>query len=373
LNHKVSVLWLTKTLFDNLFYLNENLFKELNYLIVGGEALDKTIVNKLINSSTKPKHFLNGYGPTESTTFTCTYDLLQSVVADHVPIGKAINNRRVYILDQHRNPVPIGVVGELYIGGRGLSRGYLNSPDLTKERFVDNPFSTEEEKENGHRLLYKTGDLVRWLDDGNIEYIGRVDSQVKIRGFRIELGEIEHAMMQIDGIKQVCVLMKERETEIGSSKYLVGYYVCKKSGEPISSLVFQDKLALLLPEYMIPSVFVSMEKFPVTINGKLNRLELPEPDFSNVTMDYIAPSSEIEKELCAIWQKILGMERVGLSDNFFKIGGNSILAIQLSHQMSKALGSHVKVADVFKLKNINELLKKFELTHINNDNVEWNL
>lgn len=200
----------------------------LNYLIIGGEALDINTVNKLINSASKPTHFLNGYGPTESTTFACTYSLETTIGNQNVPIGRPINNRRIYILDSDNNPVSVGVSGELFVGGAGLAQGYLNNPELTKALFISNPFATETDIENGYTRLYKTGDLAKWLPDGNIEYLGRNDDQVKIRGFRIELGEIEHALKQIEGIEQSCVVVKERQIETRQNKYLVAYYVRKK-------------------------------------------------------------------------------------------------------------------------------------------------
>lgn len=354
--NRISVLWLTTTLFENLFYLDNHLFEELNYLIIGGEALDKKTVNKVINSTSKPRHFMNGYGPTESTTFTCTYELTKQIGDYNVPIGKPINNRRVYILDAVHSPVPVGVTGELYIGGAGLARGYLNSSELTAERFVANPFITEADKEKGYTRLYKTGDLVRWLPDGNIEYIGRNDDQVKIRGYRIELGEIEHALTEINGIKQACVTVKEKQTGSSSNKYLVAYYVLDGSDETLSSTIIQNKLSTVLPEYMVPGIFVRMESFSVTVNGKLDKSKLPDSDLSNIYNEYVAPITDSEIIACRIWQEIIGIDRVGVSDEFFRIGGNSILAMLVSHRMSNILGCDVKVAEIFKYKTISQLL-----------------
>jgi amino acid adenylation domain-containing protein len=221
----VSVMWLTKTLFESLYYADNEVFSRLEYLLIGGEALDRNTVNKMVTSPSKPKHLLNGYGPTEGTTFTCTFELKAPVTTVNIPIGSPINNRRVYVLDRDMIPVPTGVSGELYIGGAGIARGYLNQPELTVDRFIPNPFATEADQAKGYTRLYKTGDMVSWLTDGNLEFIGRNDDQVKIRGYRIELGEIEHAFSRIGGIKQNCVLVKERKTETGIEKYLVGYYV----------------------------------------------------------------------------------------------------------------------------------------------------
>ncbi|RQO65143.1 hypothetical protein DBR43_30260, partial [Pedobacter sp. KBW06] len=230
--NQVSVLWLTKTLFDGLFLLDQTLFARLRYLIIGGEALDKTVVNRMLASPHKPAIFLNGYGPTESTTFTCTYVLEHQVTGSTVPIGKPITNRKVYVLDSSQQPVPVGVPGELHIAGAGLARGYLNDPELTAERFIRSPFASETEKQTGADRMYKTGDLVRWLPDGNIAFIGRNDEQVKIRGYRIELPEIEHAIVQIPGVAQASVLVRERQTSSGLSKFLTGYYVLDPGHTP---------------------------------------------------------------------------------------------------------------------------------------------
>ncbi len=638
----ISVMWLTKTLFESLYYADNEVFSRLEYLLIGGEALDRNIVNKIVTSPSKPGHLLNGYGPTEGTTFTCTFELKAPVTAVNVPIGSPINNRRVYVLDQDMIPVPTGVSGELYIGGAGIARGYLNQPDLTAGRFIPNPFATEADHAKGYTRLYKTGDMVSWLPDGNLEFIGRNDSQVKIRGYRIELGEIEHALSRISGIKQNCVLVKERKTETGIDKYLVGYYIQDSSwqssndaeileswedlydteydkavsedqvesdftgwnsyitGRPIpipEMLLWQQsitdiikslnpvrilevgvgsgllmyplldevqsyagldlsqsvirrhkerlrdkenktsfyhlkadqiealplgeyydtiiinsvcqyfpgigyfeemlaqalaklssggsvflgdirnyashkdlirdrfayrgescsqreieqialkenellispdyfrrltkrneklevrvlprtgiyenelskyrydvlirvkgegriinnrfvidevpgsdsiwktgndhnipylnqlskediirQLSVILPSYMVPATMVVMESFPITINGKLDRQALPDPDFGSPAEGYTAPASEMENTLCRIWQEVLGLECVGVTDNFFRMGGNSILAIQLCHRMSKALGWNVKVVDLFNHYSIIKLL-----------------
>ncbi|MCV9934616.1 amino acid adenylation domain-containing protein [Flavobacterium sp. LS1R47] len=355
--NKISVLWLTKTLFENLYYLDNSLFGNLNYLIIGGEALDKNTVNKLIGSSLKPKHFINGYGPTESTTFACTYNMVNQIVGRTVPIGKPINNRSIYILDSNYSPVPIGAIGELYIGGAGLARGYLKRPELTAERFITNPFATELGQDKGHTRLYKTGDLVRRLADGNIEYISRIDDQVKIRGYRIELGEIEHAISQIKGIKQVHVLAKERQTETGNTKYLVAYYVLEDSNKIFDEAIILENLSQVLPHYMVPASFVAMEFFPYTINGKLDSNALPDPNFSTLSEEFVAPVTETEKAICNIWQDVLGLERVGITDDFFRIGGDSILSIRLVSKI-RQLGFNISVQEIFKYKIIQDILPK---------------
>ncbi|MEP7141396.1 MAG: amino acid adenylation domain-containing protein [Ferruginibacter sp.] len=371
--NKVSILFMTKTLFESLYYSDDSVFADLNYLITGGETLDRKMVNKIINSHTRPTHLLNAYGPTESTTFTTIYDVKSQVISAIVPIGKPINNRSTYVLDPNRIPVPVGVIGELYIGGAGIARGYLNRPDLSEESFIPNPFATEADRAGGYTRLYKTGDLVRWLPDGNLEFIGRNDDQVKIRGFRIELGEIAHALSQITGIKQNCVLVKERETESGINKYLIAYYTLDNSDGMPDRSVIEKKLLQMLPEYMVPDALIEMESFPFNSNGKLDKRALPDPDFSSPEEEYVEPATETEERICKIWQEILGVHRVGITDNFFRIGGNSILAIQVSHRMSKTLGCDVHVADVFKLKSIQMLLDNVSVKQVNPDNVEWDI
>ncbi|MEP7107699.1 MAG: amino acid adenylation domain-containing protein [Ferruginibacter sp.] len=360
--NNISILWLTKTLFESLFHFDNDIFKDLNYLIIGGEALDGHIVDKLVNSHTKPKHFLNGYGPTESTTFTCVYDLSNQRTTSNTPIGTPIKNRTTYVLYPNLNPVPIGIIGELYIGGAGLTRGYLNKKDLTEELLIPNPFATEADKAKGHTRLYKTGDLVRWLPDGNLEYIGRNDDQVKIRGFRIELGEIEHALLQITGIRQSCVLVKERKTASGSNKYLVGYYVSDNNADTLSQTGIADKLSQSLPEYMVPGNLVAMESFPLTINGKLDKHSLPDPDFSD-NDNYLKPNTELETRLCQVYAEVLGLasDQISTHQNFFRMGGNSILSIQLKVKLNRLDEfNHISVADLFKYNSINKLIQSIQ-------------
>src|SRR3990167_4261269 len=262
-NNKVTILWLTKTLFESLYQAEKGLFVNLRYLLVGGEALNPVSIKELCLQELQPEYIINGYGPTEGTTFSTFYRCKDDGYAS-VPIGKALNNRKTYVLDVNLNPVPVGVIGELYIGGAGLARGYLNREELTAERFIRNPFASEEDTAKGYTRLYKTGDLVRWLADGNLEYIGRNDFQVKLRGFRIELGEIESKLLGYPGVKQSVVLLKEKE----GSKYLVGYYVAESKLEEEGLRAY---LEASLPDYMVPSVLVHLETFPLTINGKLSK------------------------------------------------------------------------------------------------------
>jgi acyl-coenzyme A synthetase/AMP-(fatty) acid ligase len=244
----------------------------------------------------------------------------------NLTIGKPYNNFSLYILDNNLRPLPIGAIGELYIGGDGLARGYLNRDDLTKERFIANPFVTKEDKALGKNTrVYKTGDLVRYREDGNIEYIGRNDDQVKIRGFRIELAEIENVLGGIEGVKQAVVI--DRVNKDNNSKYLVAYYVAVNK---IDEELIRNELGSKLPEYMVPSAIVYLTSMPLTINGKLDKRALPEVSFSD-SSKYVAPRNELEGKICEIYAEVLGLKAgsVGINDNFFNLGGDSILAIKL--------------------------------------------
>ncbi|AJI74261.1 amino acid adenylation domain protein [Francisella philomiragia subsp. philomiragia ATCC 25015] len=339
----------------SLLYQNYNLDLSDKFCLVGGEYLQSLVSKKLRQ---KFKNVINVYGPTESTVWSSSY-VLQN---NNTSIGKPLSNEKIYILDQHMIPVPIGVVGELYIGGAGLARGYLNRPELTAERFVSNPFATESDRSKGYTRLYKTGDLVRWLADGNIEYIGRNDDQVKIRGYRIELGEIENQLSSIAGIKQSCVLAKQnKENDI---KYLVGYYVADKDSSLTQESIL-TQLAKVLPEYMLPSILVELESMPLTVNGKLDRRALPDPEFVNED-SYVVPTTELEITLCDIFAEVLGLEKVGVTDDFFRIGGNSILAIKLASKVTKVLDINISVADIFIYKNVSKLSSYISNNEIDN-------
>jgi amino acid adenylation domain-containing protein len=346
-DHKISVLWLTRALFDSLYVQDVNLFANLRYLLVGGEALTTSLIRQLLMQESRPKKLLNGYGPTESTTFTTTYCC--ECFGESVPIGKPINTRKVYILDCNRQLVPMGAVGELYIGGAGLARGYLNRPDLTKACFIDNPFSTAADIDKGYTRLYKTGDLVRYLADGNLEYLGRNDSQVKIRGYRIELGEIETALSLLDSVKQAVVIDRERD----GNKYLAAYIISNEhlQGQRLNEQALDtesliDSLTQVLPEYMVPATFTNIDVIPLTINGKLDRRALPEPQWVNVD-NYTEPRNALETQLCEIWQTVLGLEQVGIYDNFFRRGGDSITAIKLVAVIRRALSINIPLSTFF--------------------------
>jgi non-ribosomal peptide synthase protein (TIGR01720 family) len=270
-------------------------------------------------------------------------------------LGNHLENEKCYILNSDLKPVPIGAIGELHIGGTGLARGYLNKPDLTKEKFIQNPFQTDEEKKKGkNSRIYKTGDLVRWLPDGNLDYIGRNDFQVKIRGFRIELEEIESVLLEYEGIKQSVVLAKERKKDNDEIiKYLVGYYV---SDIKLDELKIMQHLKTKLVEYMVPSILIYLDKLPITINGKLDTKALPDR-IINIDNNYIEPRNELEIKIQQIFSTVLGIEqnKISIKDDFFMLGGDSIVSIQLVSKIREILGYTISIKDIFKYKTI-ELL-----------------
>nr|WP_228058734.1 non-ribosomal peptide synthetase [Nostoc sp. LEGE 06077] len=297
----------------------------LQTLIVAGEACNP----KLIAQWSQGRRFFNAYGPTESTV--CATVAECHAGDTQTTIGRAIANTQVYILDNHLQPVPIGTPGELYIGGDGLARGYLNRPELTRERFIPNPFDdsaalASPRASTGSRL-YKTGDLARYLPDGNIEFLGRVDNQVKIRGFRIELDEIEKLLIQHPDVKQVAVIARE---DIPGDKRLVAYIVLNQKPEAIIATL-KRFLEEKLPKYMVPGVFVILDSLPLTPNGKVDRQNLPDGDRirPNLEETFVAPRNPIEEKLASIWAELLGIEPIGINDNFFNLGGHSLIAAQM--------------------------------------------
>ena len=287
-------------------------------ILVAGEAIPDSLWQHL--AETDRVVFYNIYGPTECTVNATTCEVVTHVTQPS--IGRPLANYQIYLLDRNLQPVPIGLPGELYIGGSGLARGYLNRPELTAEKFIPHPFSREE---LGVRL-YKTGDLARYLPDGNIEFLGRIDHQVKIRGFRIELGEIETTLSQHPAVRETVVVAREDES---NHKYLVAYIVSAQKSAPTPS-VLRSFLQEKLPEYMIPAAFILLKALPLTPNGKLDRLALPSPDQSRPELGkaFVAPRTPQEEVLSAIWSQVLGIKLVGIDDNFFALGGDSIRSIQ---------------------------------------------
>ena len=317
-------------------------FKYLKRITCGAEPLILSLYNDC-------KEFLpytilyNHYGPTEASANVSQFLCHKALAYERtIPIGEPIRNTQLYVLDNNLNPCPIGTPGELHIGGVGLARGYLNQEKLTKERFIDNPFAREFGLSETDRI-YKTGDLVRWLPDGNIEYLGRTDFQVKIRGFRIELGEIENVLSKNKQISQVCVVALDKEGQ----KYLAAYYVLAKGKSDLGIDKLRDYLAETLPDYMVPMAFVKLDEMPLTPNGKINRKTLPDPDMSLMGEEYVAPRNEIEQQLADIWCDILKIEKAGINDNFFHLGGNSLLSIRLISLIKVRLNCDISIKFLF--------------------------
>ena len=327
--YKISTLWLTASLFNLVIDEAPNALVGVRQLLVGGESLSVRHVRRAI-AHLPETQIINGYGPTEGTTFTCCYSIPAGLDENisSIPIGRPIANTEVYLLDAQLSPVPIGATGELYIGGDGLARGYVNRPELTAEKFIPHPFS----KVPGNRL-YKTGDLARYLPDGNIEFQGRIDRQVKIRGFRVELGEIEAALR---GHPQVSdAVLVSRDSSPGDTR-LIGYVV---SHEWVQVGALRDFLAQKLPDYMIPSTFVFLDSLPLTPNGKTDLTALPEPDQRRPDLEevYVGPCTPTEEIVAEIWAAVLKVSKVGVHDNFFDLGGHSLLATQLVSRVRERL------------------------------------
>ena len=295
---------------------------------------------------------VNEYGPTETVVGCCIYQVpMGKYISGSIPIGRPIANTQLYILDQNLQPVPIGIPGELYIGGAGLARGYLNRPELTQEKFIPNPFDNSKVK-NQKSKLYKTGDLCRYLPDGNIEYLGRIDNQVKIRGFRIELGEIEAVLTQYPQVQSSVIIARE---DTPGNKRLVAYIVPEKEATPTPNEMRQC-LKEKLPEYMIPSAFVILESLPLTPNGKIDRRALPAPEQNYERTDkFILPRNPIEEILVTIWTEVLKVQQISINDNFFELGGHSLLATQLISRIRTNLSIEIPLRSLFAAPTIEEL------------------
>ncbi|HEV3050920.1 MAG TPA: amino acid adenylation domain-containing protein, partial [Longimicrobium sp.] len=330
----ITHLYQTAALFNQHVREQVDVYASLRQLVFGAEAVGTEGVRAMLRSG-KPARVLHEYGPTEATVW-CTLDVVEEVEegAATVPIGRPIPNARAYVLDPAGEPLPVGVPGELCIGGDGVVRGDLGRPGLTAERFVPDPFATEP----GGRM-YRTGDRARWKADGKLEFMGRLDDQVKIRGFRIEPGEVEAAMAAYPGVREARVMMREDQP---GDKRLVAYVVGDVEVDE-----FREHLRQSLPEYMVPAAFVPVERIPLTPNGKLDRRALPAPGSdAYASREYEPPANETEQALAEIWAEVLRVDRVGRRDNFFKLGGHSLLAIQLIGRMRRA-GLHTDVRALF--------------------------
>jgi len=331
---------------------NLKLPPSVRLVITGGEKALPERLSMWHRSVRGDVRLMQGYGPTEATVVATIADLSKYRIAEtalkEVPIGRVIGNAQVYILDQHQQPVPVGVAGELYIGGDGLARGYLNSASLTAERFIPNPFS----QEPGARL-YRTGDIVRYLANGEIEFLGRGDEQVKIRGYRIELGEIETLLREFREVREAVVLARE---DIPDDRRLVAYLVADQSnGFSVSEL--RRSLSDTLPDYMVPSSFVLLDELPLTPNGKVNRRVLPEPSslHQEAAFPYVPPRTEMERIIAAIWQEVFRAEKLSVHSNFFDLGGHSLTLVRVHSMLHDRLNKEISMLDMFRYPTISSL------------------
>jgi amino acid adenylation domain-containing protein len=349
---KVTTLWLSSGLFNTVVDKKIEALRNVRQLLVGGDVVSPAHVQRVYAINPKIT-IINGYGPTENTTFTCCYTIPRDLSPDRaIPIGRPIRNTQVYILDENLQPMPVGISGELYCGGDGLSHGYWNKPDLTAQAFVAHPFFA------GARL-YRTGDRVRLLKDGNVEFMGRIDSQIKIRGFRIELGEIETAMRTLAGVQDAAAAV---DSGVADAKRLLAFVVAKP-GRTIVPAELHEQLRNVLPEHACPSRIHVVEKLPLGSNGKVDRKELlktaasaPEiaPDAGNAEL------SATETAIANVWKEILKIASVGADENFFHLGGDSLRAIQSVLQINRTLGSNITITHVFQAPTIRGLAKKID-------------
>ncbi len=360
----ITVLFLTTALFHEIAASVPQAFNSLKYLLFGGEVTDPKCVREVLEKG-PPEHLIHVYGPTENTafsTFYCVRDVPETAAS--VPIGKPIANTQIYILDSDLQPVAIGIPGELYLGGDGLAQGYLNRPDLTAEKFILNPFTANSDLELTHLKLYKTGDLARYLPDGNIEFLGRIDSQVKIRGYRIELGEIEAVLHQYPGVKAAAVIVRE---DVPGDKYLAAYVAAdgfnsQRQIKEVRSPPLRQFLQHKLPGYMIPKTLAVLESLPLTPNGKVDRAVLLKIDAQTGDRpeNYVAPRTEVEQVVARIWAQVLGKQQVSVCDNFFELGGHSLLATQLISRIRDAFQIELSVRNLFESPTAASLAKYIE-------------
>jgi len=354
---KVRSLWLTSALFNRLCDQKPQIFTPLENLLVGGDALSVWHIRR-VKEANPGLRVVNGYGPTENTTFSATHVVTGAdLQSERIPIGRPLANSTAYVLDRGKNPLPVGAVGELCVGGDGVSLGYHKRNELTAERFLDDPFVP-------NRRLYRTGDMARWLPDGTIDFLGRFDSQVKIRGYRVELGEIEHAMTELPGVKEVTVQFRE----VGNDKQLCAYYTIQ--GE-VEQKNWRTILASRLPDYMIPAFFMKLEAMPLTINGKIDRQALPAPVMAG--SDAHTPSrplSAVEKIIADIFTSVLGLESVSTDDNFFEIGANSLNLITINNRLKQAFERNIPLTVLFERTTITRLAEYLKADEASQNNVE---
>jgi amino acid adenylation domain-containing protein len=344
--HNVTHFQCTPSMASTLLLDDEahDAFRSLQMFTLAGEAFPVAMAAQLTQIVSGQVY--NMYGPTETTVYSSTYRVNGEQIT--VPIGRPIANTQIYILDRSMQPVPVGMAGEVFIGGDGVGRGYLNRPELTAERFIQDPFSVKP-----GALLYRTGDLATFRADGNIEYQGRIDHQVKIRGYRIELGEIETLLVQHPDVREAVVLARE---DIPGDRRLVAYVIPAQNKKLVSNEL-RDYVKQKLPEYMVPSHFVALDAFPLTPSRKTDRRALPAPQQTLMESgtSYVAPEHDLERRIVQIWQEVLNVRQVGVEDNFFELGGHSLLIVQAHHRLREAIERDLSIVDLFRFPTIRTL------------------
>jgi amino acid adenylation domain-containing protein len=346
--HQVTTMWLAAGLFHLFVDQRLEALRPLRQLLAGGDSLSSTHVRKVLEDLPHLT-LINGYGPTENTTFTCCHTMRHGdTIPNSVSIGRPISNTFVYLLNDALQPVPFGEVGELCAGGDGVARGYLNSPELTAEKFADDPFSSD----LGARL-YRTGDLARWQPDGTFEFLGRSDTQVKILGHRIELAEIETVLSQHPAVHQACV---HAQTDALGNKRLVAYCVSDPQ-RTTSAEQLKTFLSAKLPAYMLPASFVFMNALPLTPNGKVDRGALPAPTEAKESPSQHGKGTDLEEKLAGLWKEVLGTQHIGLDENFFDLGGDSLLLVAVHSQLQKILQREIQITDLFEYVTVRSLAR----------------
>lgn len=350
--YHVNMMWVTASLFNQMIQNDNQLYKDLDYLLIGGEKLSEKYV-RIMKREAPGVKLINGYGPTENTTFTCTYEIPAEFKC--ISIGRPIDNTQVYIHNQF-GLCGIGIPGELCTAGDGLSRGYLDNEELTEQKFITNPY--------GEGRLYCTGDMARWRADGNIEYLGRIDQQIKLHGYRIELGEIEDVLLNISDIDQAVAVA---ETEDNTITAIAAYLVAQQE---LDITLIREKIGRILPDYMIPSYFMQIDSIPISINGKLDRQSLPRIRQKSIR-EYVGPKNDHEQFICDSFREVLGVDKVGVYDEFFELGGDSIKAIRIISHLQER-GIKLSVVDIMKLQSPKMIAKKTSADCVNTNVRIWN-
>ena len=342
--NKITILWLTAPLFNQLSENNPSIFKTARVLLTGGDVLSPKHINA-VKAACPNLTIINGYGPTENTTFSTCFTI-NKIYTDSIPIGYPIANSTCYVVSPTLNLLPVGVPGELLVGGDGVSKGYLNNPTYTAKKFIANPF--------GEGILYKTGDLVKWLPDGSIDFIGRIDNQVKIRGFRVELNEITLKIHEFPNIKECITIVKK----VNNEKVICSYFSSKNK---IDITVLRDWLSKCLPHYAVPTYLINLETLPINANGKVAINNLPEPKFLNTKSKIVLPRNNIDEKLITILKKLLNINEISIDDDFFKIGGDSLSSINLCAQIQNKFGCILYVKDILEnpiIQDISDIISK---------------